>query len=193
MERTASVDPTSWAGSTGVLGDLLPARARRSVGSDLGPLPVLGRLAMISLKSSAIPWAQGPQAALQALRPTDKLAIANPQLAPYGQAAQELLQTLGAWERVRAQLVLGDNIGQATQFVLSGAAPLGITAYSLTRAPEAASRLQVWPVPASLHAPLPQRLVLIKGAGAQATAFRDFLLGPIARPVWEQHGYALPS
>ena len=47
MERTASVDPTSWAGSTGVLGDLLPVRARRSMGSDLGPLPVLGRLAMI--------------------------------------------------------------------------------------------------------------------------------------------------
>ena len=160
---------------------------------DAGQRYALGRLAMISLKSSAIPWAQGPKAALQALRPTDKLAIANPQLAPYGQAAQELLQTLGAWERVQAQLVLGDNIGQATQFVLSGAAPLGITAYSLTRAPEAASRLQVWPVPASLHAPLPQRLVLIKGAGAQATAFRDFLLGPIARPVWEQHGYDLPS
>ena len=108
--------------------------------------------------------------------------IANPQLAPYGQAAQELLHTLCVWERVRAQLVLGDNIGQATQFVLSGAAPVGITAYSLTRAPEAASRLQVWPVPPSLHAPLPQRLVLIRGPGRKRRHSGIFCWAPSRDP-----------
>lgn len=160
---------------------------------DAGQRYALGRLALISPRGSGIPVAEGLEAALRALRPTDKLAIANPQLAPYGRAAQDILQKTGAWATVQKQLVLGDNIGQATQFVLTGAAPLGITAYSLTLPPEAADRLQVWPVPVGLHAPLPQAMVLLRSAGREAEAFRDFLLGSAARPLWLRHGYALPQ
>lgn len=167
--------------------------AQAGLTRDAGQRYALGRLALISLRGSGVSVAGGLPAALRSLRPTDKLAIANPQLAPYGRAAQDILQKSGAWPTLQKQLVLGDNIGQATQFVLTGAAPLGITAYSLTLAPEAADRLQVWPVPASLHAPLPQALVLLKNAGREAEAFRDFLLGPAARPVWLRHGYALPQ
>lgn len=167
--------------------------AQAGLTRDAGQRYALGRLALISLRGSGVSVAGGLPAALSSLRPTDKLAIANPQLAPYGRAAQDILQKTGAWPTLQKQLVLGDNIGQATQFVLTGAAPLGITAYSLTLAPEAADRLQVWPVPASLHAPLPQALVLLKNAGREAEAFRDFLLGPAARPVWLRHGYALPQ
>lgn len=167
--------------------------AQAGLTRDAGQRYALGRLALISLRGSGVSVAGGLPAALSSLRPTDKLAIANPQLAPYGRAAQDILQKSGAWPTLQKQLVLGDNIGQATQFVLTGAAPLGITAYSLTLAPEAADRLQVWPVPASLHAPLPQALVLLKNAGREAEAFRDFLLGPAARPVWLRHGYALPQ
>jgi len=167
--------------------------AQAGLTRDAGQRYALGRLALISPRGSGIPVAEGLEAALKALRPTDKLAIANPQLAPYGRAAQDILKKTGAWPAVKKQLVLGDNIGQATQFVLTGAAPLGITAYSLTLAPEAADRLQVWPVPASLHAPLPQAMVLLKNAGREAEAFRDFLLGPAARPLWLRHGYALPQ
>lgn len=167
--------------------------AQAGLTRDAGQRYALGRLALISRKGSGMPVDLGLQAALKALKPGDKLAIANPQLAPYGRAAQQVLQHAGAWDAVQKQLVLGDHVGQATQFVLSGAAPLGITAYSLTLAPEAAERLQVWPVPTALHAPLPQRLVLLKKAGPQAVAFRDFLLSPAARPTWLRHGYALPQ
>lgn len=167
--------------------------AQAGLTRDAGQRYALGRLALVSPRGSGIPVAQGLEAAFKALKPGDKLAMANPQLAPYGRAAQETLQQAGVWAAVQKQLVLGDNIGQATQFVLSGAAPLGITAYSLTLAPEAADRLQVWPVPAALHAPLPQRLVLLRNAGPQAEAFRDFLLSPASRAVWLRHGYALPQ
>ena len=160
---------------------------------DAGQRYAMGRLALISPKASGLPVGQGLEAALKALRPADKLAIAHPQLAPYGLAAQEVLQKTAAWPALQKQLVLGENIGQATQFVLSGAAALGLTAYSLTLAPEAADRLQVWPVPLALHAPLPQRLVLLKGAGPQAEAFRDHLLSPATRALWQKHGYALPQ
>ncbi len=167
--------------------------AQAGLTRDAGQRYAMGRLALISPKASGIPVARGMEAALQALGPSDKLAIANPQLAPYGVAAQQSLQKIGAWDAVRGRVVLGDNIGQATQFVLSGAAPLGLTAYSLTLAPEAANKLQVWPVPETLHAPLPQRLVLLKGAGPRAEAFRDYLLGPAAHAIWLKHGYALPQ
>jgi molybdate transport system substrate-binding protein len=160
---------------------------------DAGQRYALGRLALISPKGSGLPVAQGLEAALQALAPGDKLAIANPALAPYGRVAQEMLLKSPRGPALQKQWVLGDNIGQATQFVLTGAARLGITAYSLALAPEAADKLQVWLVPAALHAPLPQRLVLLRGAGPEAEAFRDFLLGPAARPVWLRHGYSLPQ
>jgi len=167
--------------------------AQAGLTRDAGQRYALGRLALVSRKGAGIPVGQGLEAALGALKASDKLAIANPQLAPYGRAAKEILQKTGAWPAIQKQLVLGDNIGQATQFVLSGAAPLGITAHSLTLAPEVADQLLVWPVPAELHAPLPQRLVLLKTAGPQAVAFRDFLLSAAARPVWLRHGYALPQ
>ena len=167
--------------------------AQAGLTRDAGQRYALGRLALISPKGSGVPVAEGLEAALKALRASDKLAIAHPQLAPYGRAAQDMLQKSAAWSTVQKQLVLGDHIGQATQFVLTGAAPLGITAYSLALVPEAAEKLQVWPVPAALHAPLPQRLVLLKNADAQAEAFRDFLLSAASRAVWLRHGYALPQ
>lgn len=135
---------------------------------------------------------QGLAPAVDALRAHDKLAIAQPALAPYGQAAREALQSQGLWARAQPHLVMGEHIGQATQFVLSGAAALGLTAAALVRPPEVQARVQTWPVPPSWHTPLHQALVLLKGAGPQARAFRDHLLSPALRPVWQRHGYAVP-
>ena len=160
---------------------------------DAGQRYAIGRLALISLPPHPLAQAASPEAALRALAPTDKLVLANPQLAPYGLAAQQVLQKTGLWPTVQKQLVLGENIGQATQYVLTGAAPLGFTAYALTLAPETAGRFKVWPVPTELHARLNQRLVLLKGASPQAQAFRDYLLGPQAKALFLKHGYALPQ
>lgn len=160
---------------------------------DAGQRYAVGRLALVALQTHPLAQAASAEAALRALGAADKLAIANPQLAPYGLAAQQMLQKTGLWDRMQKQVVLGENIGQATQYVLTGAAPLGFTAYSLTLAPEVAGRFKVWPVPAQWHAPLNQRLVLLKGASLQAQAFRDYLLGTQARALFLKHGYALPQ
>ena len=160
---------------------------------DGGQRYAIGRLALVTLSSHPLAKAANWDAALQALTPTDKLALANPQLAPYGLAAQQALQKTGGWSALQKRVVLGENIGQATQYVLTGAAPLGFTADALTLAPETAGRFKVWPVSAELHAPLNQRMVLLKGASPQAQAFRDYLLGPQARAVFLKHGYALPQ
>lgn len=167
------------------------AKAGRTV--DAGQRYATGRLALIVPKNSALPLGQGLAAVVRAMKPGDKFAIANPALAPYGVAAEEALQRAGVGPLPAARKVLGDNIGQATQFVATGAAQAGISALALTLAPEIASSLQVLPLPAELHAPLHQRMVLLKGAGAVATDWHRFLLSPAAQAVWVRHGYALPQ
>ena len=160
---------------------------------DAGQRYATGQLALVVPKNSALPLNQGLVAVVRALKPTDKFAIANPALAPYGVAAEEALQRAGAGPLAASQKVLGDNIGQATQFVATGAAQAGITALALATAPEIASALQVLPLPVHLHSPLHQRMVLLQGASAAAANWHRFLLSPPAQAVFVRHGYALPQ
>jgi molybdate transport system substrate-binding protein len=128
-------------------------------------------------------------AQLQTVR---KFAIANPEHAPYGRAAKEALQNLGLWEQLQPKLVLGDNISQATQFVTSGAAQAGITALSLALAPEVAAQSGAyWLLPASLHTPLKQRMVLLKSAQPAAKALFEYLQTPAAKAVLGKYGFSV--
>jgi molybdate transport system substrate-binding protein len=121
-----------------------------------------------------------------------KLAIANPALAPYGRAAQQALERAGLWQRAEPHLVLGENISQAAQFAASGAAQAGIIAYSLTREPGIAERGRFVLLPASDHAPLAQRMVLLKGASATARAFEAFVQSAKARAIFARYGFEAP-
>jgi len=156
---------------------------------DAGQRYATGRLALLVPKDSPLPLQDGLQAVALALRKQDKWAIANPELAPYGLAAQEALHHAGVWARVQPQLVKGESIAQTTQFVVTGAAAAGITALSLVMVPQVAQRTRFKVIPADLHAPLHQKLVLLKGANPETRQFRDFLLSPAARAVFQRHGY----
>jgi molybdate transport system substrate-binding protein len=160
---------------------------------DAGQRYAAGRLALIVPSNSALPLAQGLVAVVRGLKPGDKFAIANPALAPYGVAAEEALQRSGVGPLAARHKVLGDNIGQATQFVATGAAQAGITALALTWVPEMALKLQVLALPESLHAPLHQRMVLLQGASPAAQSWQRFLASPQAQAVFVRHGYALPQ
>jgi molybdate transport system substrate-binding protein len=163
---------------------------------DKGALYATGRLALLLPKNSTI---QLPKSEAEArstltnqLKPVRKFAIANPEHAPYGRAAKEALQNLGLWEQLSPKLVLGDNISQATQFVTSGAAQAGITALSLALAPEVAAQSGgYWLLPASLHAPLKQRMVLLKTAQQSAKALFEYLQTPAARAVLAKYGFSV--
>jgi molybdate transport system substrate-binding protein len=120
------------------------------------------------------------------------LAIANPELAPYGAAAAETLRGLGLWERVASRLVRGEDVGQAFQFVVSGNAELGFVALSqLADGQHGGSR---WLVPESLHAPIEQQAVLLARAAENATAraFLAFLRSAQAHARISQAGYGAP-
>ena len=160
---------------------------------DAGQRYATGRLALIVPSNSALPLAQGLAAVVRGLKPGDKFAIANPALAPYGVAAEEALQRSGVGPLAARQKVLGDNAGQATQFVATGAAQAGITALALAMVPEMANKLQVLALPAHLHAPLHQRMVLLQGASPAARTWQRFLGSPQAQAVLVRHGYALPQ
>jgi molybdate transport system substrate-binding protein len=97
---------------------------------------------------------------------------------------------MGLWPDVEKRLVLGENIAQATQFVATGAAQAGLTALSLAIAPEVAASTRHTPVPAHLHAPLRQRMVLLKTARPQARALFDYLQTPAVRQLLQSRGFA---
>jgi molybdate transport system substrate-binding protein len=163
---------------------------------DKGVLYATGRVALLLPKNSAfqLPKSESEASLILAnqLQSVRKFAIANPEHAPYGRAAKEALQNLGLWERLSPKLVLGDNISQATQFVTSGAAQAGITALSLALAPEVGQQSgSYWLIPANLHAPLKQRMVLLKSAQPAAKALFDYLQTPAAKEIFVKYGFML--
>jgi molybdate transport system substrate-binding protein len=118
------------------------------------------------------------------------LAIANPDLAPYGAAAREALQHLGVWERVLPKLVRGEDVGQTFHFVSTGNAELGLIALSQL-GDAGGSR---WLVPSNLHAPIEQQAVLLVAGqnDPAAKAFLAFLSSATARGLIERAGYGVP-
>ncbi|MFB3814091.1 MAG: molybdate ABC transporter substrate-binding protein [Terriglobales bacterium] len=121
-----------------------------------------------------------------------KIAIANPQHAPYGRAAVAALKASGVYERVAEKLVLGENVSQAAQFVSSGNADAGIIALSLALAPSMKARGRYVEIPVSFYPPLKQAAVLLKSSKHKEAAqrFLDFIKTPAAREVLEAHGFA---
>ena len=90
------------------------------------------------------------------------IAIANPKLAPYGQAAKQVLQSRGLWDDLKPRLVRGENIGQTFQFVKSGNAELGFIAMSQIKHPGKDIVGSFWEVPQTLYTPIQQQAVLLK-------------------------------
>jgi len=128
----------------------------------------------------------------------DKLALANPRLAPYGLAAQQTLQALGCYESLQGKLVMGENVGQTFQFVVSGNAPLGFVAAAQLRSwQRQVDTLQwgsYWPVPTDFHQPIRQAGVLLNRArrNSAAQAFIRYLASPEAKHIIQDQGYQLP-
>jgi molybdate transport system substrate-binding protein len=151
-------------------------------------------LALFAVRGSAL----DPAAGLEALRPllaagrVQRFAIANPEIAPYGRAAEEALRSLNLWEALRPRLVFGENIAQAAQFAMMEGATGGLIAYSLALAPALKARGDFSLVPDALHGPLRHRLALTKRASEAAVRVQAWLLSPQAAAVFARHGLQTP-
>lgn len=124
-----------------------------------------------------------------------KIAIANPQHAPYGQRAAEALKATGMWDKVEAKLVYGENIAQTAQFVASGNAQIGIIALSLALSPELAKQGHYALIPQNLHQPLTQAFILTQHAANNKLAweFAHFMASSEARVLMSRYGFSLPN
>jgi len=156
----------------------------------------IGRLAVFAPHGSPLVLdaeLRGLQAAVAGGLVT-RFAIANPQHAPYGQAAREVLERLGLWQRLQPALVLGENASQAMQFAASGSCQGGIVPLSLASAPDIAKLGAFARIPAQWHSPLRQRMVPAAGAGPVALAFYDYLQHAAGvGQTLARFGFALPE
>ena len=153
----------------------------------------VGRIVLWSSAESKLdPDKCGWQSLLDAS--VQKIAIANPDHAPYGRAAIEALKNSGLYEKVKAKLVFGENISQAAQFVQSGSAQIGILAESLIHSPSFASG-HSWKIPQNQYAPLLQSVVVLKTSANKdaALAFLAYTKSPAAQAILEKYGFARPE
>jgi len=118
------------------------------------------------------------------------VAIANPKLAPYGEAAVQSLENLGLWPEIEPKVVYAENIIAAKQFAETGNADAAFTAYSLVLH----SGGNAIAIPPALHAPIDQAIGILRSSGEQdpARRFERFLLGPAGREILQRYGYELP-
>lgn len=155
----------------------------------------IGRIVLFAPHGSALEPDPGLKnlAARLASGESGRLAIANPEHAPYGRAAEQAMRSLGVWEAVQPKLLLGENVAQAAQFASSGNADGGIIAYSLALAPALRDRGTFALLPETLHAPLRQRMVLLQRASPAAARLYDYLRSPASRAILREYGFLLPE
>ena len=161
---------------------------------DAGAVYAIGRLALFAPTGSPLivdERLDGLSRLLQAAGVT-RFAIANPDIAPYGRAAEATLRKHGLWDAIRSRLVLGDSITQAAQFATTGNAIGGLIAYSLVKEPALANKGTYALIPQADHPPLRQRMVLLKQATPIVEQFYAYIQGSAARAVLVKNGYEVP-
>lgn len=121
----------------------------------------------------------------------ERIAIANPEHAPYGVAAKEALIRAGVWAAVEPKLVYGENVRQTLQFIQTGDAQAGIVALSIADVPEISWTL----IDGGLYTPLRQALAVVASSAQPdaARAFAAFINGPEVRPIMQRYGFVLPG
>jgi molybdate transport system substrate-binding protein len=161
---------------------------------DAGDVYAVGRLALFAPHGSPLTVDDRLDGLARLLKAgaVSRFAIANPQVAPYGRAAEAVLRKHGLWDGLRPRLVFGDTIAQAAQFATTGNAVGGLVAYSLVLA-ELTDRGTNALIPATDHPPLRQRMVLLKRASPVTERFYRYMRQPDARAILQKHGFAVPQ
>jgi molybdate transport system substrate-binding protein len=165
---------------------------RQGLTVDEGKVYAIGRLALIAHKSRKMKLILNPVELKKVIDDTNKIAIAKPDMAPYGKAAIDFLNALGLYESAKNKIVFGENISSATMFVTSGSAGIGLTAYSLAKSKEVMQIADHLLIPENLHEPIKQRMVLLKSPSKSVVDFHAHLQSAKARDVLKAHGYSAP-
>ncbi len=125
------------------------------------------------------------------LNKSHKIAIANPNAAPYGVKAIEALNNLGIYEEVKSKIIYGENIGATAQYVFSGNTDMGVIALSQYMSPTAQNGGYIVAIPDSLYSPIIQSCVVIKqkSENCEAIKFLEYVLSEKSQAIWKKYGY----
>jgi molybdate transport system substrate-binding protein len=161
---------------------------------DAGAVYAIGRLVVFAPLDSPLKVDERLEGLSRLLKAggVTRFAIANPDVAPYGRAAEAALRKRGLWDAIRPRLVLGDSIAQAAQFATTGNAVGGLIAYSLVKEPVLADKGKYALVPRTDHPPLRQRMVLLKRATPVVEQFYGYMQVAAARAILIKNGYEVP-
>lgn len=157
-----------------------------------GSVYAIGKLAFIAKKSLNASSIKSNADLARLISKANKIAIAKPDLAPYGKAAIEYLKAEGLWDLAKDKLIYGDNIGVATMYVVSGAADVGFTALSLASSTEVAKESSYIVLDSKQYQPIAQRMILMKGAPKEAIDLYQFMQGSQAKGILQKFGYTTP-
>jgi molybdate transport system substrate-binding protein len=124
-----------------------------------------------------------------------KIAIANPQYAPYGRAAVAAMKHVELYDQVSDRLVMGENVSQAAQLVESGKAQVGFVALAHVTSPAMQGKGRYWQIPAEAYPSLDQGLVIISRSRRkkQAAAFVEYIKSPESAKVLSRYGFTVPA
>jgi molybdate transport system substrate-binding protein len=152
-----------------------------------------GRIVIWVPKDSKLDLSAGLQVLLNPS--INKIAVANPQHAPYGQAAVAAMQKAGIYKKVKDKFVLGENISQTASFVVSGSADLGIVALSLAMSPNMEDKGRYAEIPASEYPPIEQACVILNSSKHKETAtqFLSFVKTAAVADTLRRYGFDVQS
>ncbi|HUK25014.1 MAG TPA: molybdate ABC transporter substrate-binding protein [Terriglobales bacterium] len=153
-----------------------------------------GKIALWAPNGSKVDLGAGMGALLEPA--VQKIAIANPQHAPYGQAAVSALKKEGLYDQVQSKLVLGENISQTASFVVSGSADIGVIALSLALSPNMKDKGRFLEVPPGDYPPIEQACVIMRRAGnkqALAEQFLAMMKSAETAATLRSYGFEVPS
>ncbi len=156
-----------------------------------GTVYAIGKLALIANKGKGITLDDSKDKIADAIRKANKIALAKPELAPYGRASVEYLKASNLWELANSKIVYADNIAMAAMFVTTGSADIGFTALSIARSPSVAKQISSVELTEGYQS-IKQRMVLIKNPTPDAIRLYEFMQSPKAKEILRSFGYQTP-
>jgi molybdate transport system substrate-binding protein len=156
-----------------------------------GTIYAIGKLALIANNGKRITLDDSKEKIVDAVKKANKIALAKPELAPYGRASVEYLKASNLWELANTKIVYADNIAMVAMFVTTGSADIGFTALSIAKSPSVAKQISSVELKDG-YQPIKQRMVLIKNPTPDAVRLYEFMQSTKAKEVLRSFGYQTP-
>jgi molybdate transport system substrate-binding protein len=156
-----------------------------------GTIYAIGKLALIANKGKGIALDNSKEKITDAIKRANKIALAKPELAPYGRASIEYLKASNLWELANSKIVYADNIAMAAMFVTTGSADIGFTALSIAKSASVAKQISSVELTEGYQS-IKQRMVLIKNPTPDAIRLYEFMQSPKTKEILRSLGYQTP-